>query len=303
MPKRKIHKSKLSIIDFQKKFSSEDQCREFLFELRFPQGFVCPECGCTEYYHIKKRHTYQCKCCRHQTSVTSGTVMDKTHLKLTYWLWAMFLFANDKRGCSASYLSQTLKLPYKTAWFLLQRLRSAMSNRESKYLLDGIVELDDTYIGTSDHGKKRGRGTSKMKIMVAVSKTINGAPKYVKMKVLPDLRGVTIGKFAKKNIAEFSRVETDNYRSLRKPLAEKYFHSYETFAPDKNMLKWLHTIISNAKAFVEGTYHGMERKHIQLYLDEFCYRFNRRSYHENLFERLALACVNCPECRLEGLLR
>ena len=134
-----------------------------------------------------------------------------------------------------------------------------------------------------------------MKIMVAVSKTINGAPKYVKMKILPDLRGVTIG--------EFSRVETDNYRFLRKPLAEKYFHSYETFAPDKNMLKWLHTIISNAKAFVEGTYHSMERKHVQLYLDEFCYRFNRRSYHENLFERLALACVNCPECRLEQLLR
>ena len=142
-----------------------------------------------------------------------------------------------------------------------------------------------------------------MKIMVAVSKTTNGASKYVKMKVLPDVRGVTIGKFAKKKIAEFSRVETDNYRPLRKPLAEKSFHSYETFAPDKNMLKWLHTIISNAKAFVEGTYHGMERKHVQLYLDEFCYRFNRRSYHENLFEHLALACVNCPECRLEGLLR
>lgn len=90
MSKRKIHKSKLGIIDFQKKFNTEDKCREFLFELRFPQGFVCPESGCTEFYHIKKRHTYQCKCCRHQTSVTSGTVMDKTHLKLTYWLWAMF---------------------------------------------------------------------------------------------------------------------------------------------------------------------------------------------------------------------
>jgi hypothetical protein len=139
--------------------------------------------------------------------------------------------------------------------------------------------------------------------MVAVSKTINGAPKFVKMKVLPNLKGVTIGKFAKENIAEFSRIETDNYRSLRKPLADKYFHNYETYEPDKNMLKWLHTIISNAKAFVEGTYHGMERKHIQLYLDEFCYRFNRRYFHENLFERLAFACVNCPECRLADLLR
>lgn len=95
------------------------------------------------------------------------------------------------------------------------------------------------------------------------------------MKVLPNLKGVTIGKFAKQNIAEFSKIETNNYRSLRKPLADKYFHSYETFAPYKDMLKWLHTIISNAKAFIEGTYHSMERKHIQLYLDEFCYRFNR----------------------------
>lgn len=119
MSSRKNHKSKMSIIDFQEKFSTDDKCREFLFNLRYPQGFVCPKCGCTEYYHIKKRHTYQCKCSRHQTSVTSGTVMDKTHLKLTYWLWAMFLFANDKRGCSATYISQTLRLPYKTAWFLL----------------------------------------------------------------------------------------------------------------------------------------------------------------------------------------
>ncbi len=103
-----------------------------------------------------------------------------------------------------------------------------MSNRENKYVLDGIIELDDTYIGSSDHGKKRGRGTSKMKIMVAVSKTDNGAPKYVKMKVLPNLKGVTIGKFAKENIAEFSKIETDNYRSLRKPLVEKYIHKYES---------------------------------------------------------------------------
>lgn len=81
-----------------------------------------------------------------------------------------------------------------------------MSNHENKYILDGIVELDDTYIGSSDHGKKRGRGTSKMKMIVAVSKTVNGAPKYVKMKVLPNFKGTTIGKFAKKNIAEFSKI-------------------------------------------------------------------------------------------------
>lgn len=128
MSKRKIHKSKFGIIDFQKKFNTEDKCREFLFELRFPQGFVCPDCGCTEFYYIKKRHTYQCKCCRHQTSVTSGTVMDNTHLKLTYWLWAMFLFANDKRGCSASYLSQIA--PQAIGRKILSQLRNFCTRQE-----------------------------------------------------------------------------------------------------------------------------------------------------------------------------
>lgn len=302
MAKKKYHKSKMNIVDFQKKFNTEDKCREFLFDLKYPNGFVCPECGGSEYYYVEKRHLYQCKCCRHQTSVTSGTVMDRTHLKLTVWLWAMFLFANDKRGCSAMQLSKTLALPYKTAWFLLQRLRTAMSNRENKYLLDGIIEIDDAYIGTPSKGKKRGRGTEKMKIVVAVSKTINGAPKHAKMQIVPNLKGITIGKFAVKSIEESSHIESDDYKSYRKPLADKYFHKYETYSPDKEMLKWVHTIISNMKAFVSGTYHGMEPKHIQLYLDEFCYRFNRRNFHENLFERLAKAAVSCGECRLATLL-
>ncbi len=174
-----------------------------------------------------------------------------------------------------------------------------MSNRENKYILEGIVELDDTYIGSSDHGKKRGRGTSKMKIMVAVSKTANGAPKFVKMKVLPNLKGVTIGKFAKHNIAQDSIIESDNYSSYQKPLADKYFHKYETFAADKKMLVWVHTLISNMKAFIGGTYHGIERTYMQLYLDEFGFRFNRRNFNENLFERLALAAVNCHWIRDE----
>lgn len=217
------------------------------------------------------------------------------------WLWAMYLFVTDKRGCSAMYISKVLNLPYKTAWFLLQRLRSAMSERENQYLLDGIVELDDTYIGTPDKNAKRGRGTTKMKIVVAVSKNDNGRPQFAKMQVVPNLKGITIGKFAKKNIVEGAIVETDGYNSLRKPLADKYMHVFETFKEDGSMLKWLHTIISNAKAFVGGTYHGMERKHVQLYLNEFCYRFNRR-FVDNLFKHLAAAALNAEACRLESLL-
>lgn len=301
MTRKKCITKPISITIFQEKYSNEEACRDYLFSLRYPNGYVCLKCGCTEYYEIDSRHKYQCRHCRHQTSVTSGTVMDRSHLKLTVWLWAMYLFVTDKRGCSAMYISKVLHLPYKTAWFLLQRLRSAMSERENRYMLDGIIELDDTYVGAPDKNAKRGRGTTKMKIVVAVSKTDNGRPQFAKMQVVPNLKGITIGKFAKQNIAEGATVETDGYHSLRKPLADKYMHSFKTFKADGSMLKWLHTIISNAKSFIGGTYHGMERKHIQLYLNEFCYRFNRR-FIDNLFERLAIAALNAGICRLDFLL-
>ena len=129
--------------------------------MRYPQGFKCSKCECTEYYYLKSRGKYRCKNCKHQSSVTSGTVMDRSHLKITIWLWAIYLFSNDKRGSSACYISQVLRLPYKTAWFVLQRLRYAMAERENKYMLSGTVELDDTYVGTPTKGKKRGRGTEK----------------------------------------------------------------------------------------------------------------------------------------------
>ena len=201
----------------------------------------------------------------------------------------MYLFANDKRGCSAVQIQRNLKVNYDTALYLLQRLRKAMKSRDDKYMLQGIIELDDTYIGTSTHGKKRGRGTEKAKVIVAVSQTEDGKAAYMKMKVVTDLKATTFGRFAKQYIVEGSQIESDNCASLKKGLAEKYFVHYETFSPDKGMLLNLHTAISNMKALINGTYHGVTKKRMQEYLDEFCFRFNRKLFHEHLFERLAAA--------------
>lgn len=267
----------ISYAKFQKQFSNEDSCREYLFKSRWNGAYVCTKCGCTEYYFLSKRNLYQCKRCRHQQSLTAGTVMHRSHLSLMTWFWAIFLIAKDKRGYSAAMLSRELDLPYNTAWFLLHRIRTAMSQRDSRYQLSGIVELDDTYFGKPSKGAKRGRGTAKTKVVVAVSKTTDGKPLYVKMQVVPDLKGTTIGKFAKANIVEKSTIQTDAYHSYRKPLAQKYFHEYEVFSPDSEMLKWLHILIGNAKAFVGGTFHGLDAKHLRLYLNEYSYRFNRRN--------------------------
>lgn len=285
----------------QERFNTEEECREYLFELRWPNGFACPRCGCKQYYNISTRNKYQCKTCRYQTSVTAGTVMDRSHLSLRIWVWAIYLVSRDKRGYSAMQLSTELNLPYNTAWFLLHRIRHAMAQRDDNYMLGGIVELDDTYFGKSKKGGKRGRGTAKTKVLVALSKDEHGSPQFVKMHVVPNLKGKTIAKFAKSAIVYGSVVQSDAYHSYRKLFSEKYMHEYQIFDADSERLHWLHIIIGNAKAFVLGTFHGLGEKHLQSYLDEFCYRFNRRLVHGEIFSRLACAVTASSTLRFADL--
>lgn len=286
---KRLPKGNMSILEFQEKFDTEEKCREYFIKLRYPNGFVCPHCGSTKCGEVKTRNLLRCKSCRKQISITSGTVFHRSHLSLKQIIWAMYLFANDKRGCSAVQLQRALKVNYDTAYFTLKRLRKAMKSRDDKYMLQGIVELDDTYVGTSTHGKKRGRGTEKSKVIVAVAKTEKGAATYMKMDVVKNLKAITFGKFAKKCIKKGSRIESDNCSSLKKGLAENYFVEFETFSPEKDMLRRLHTAISNMKALICGTYHGVTKEHLQEYLDEFNFRYNRRNFGEHLFERLAVA--------------
>ena len=293
----------MSFQEFCDLYPTEEACREKLFGMRWPEGFTCPKCGSKEYgYHSTKR-VYQCKdkYCRQQTSLTAGTVMEHTRLPVKIWFWAIFLMATDKRGSSATHLSVVLKIRYKSAWLLLQKLRSAMGHREARYLLDGIVEFDDTYFGGPGKGGKRGRGTSKTKVMAALSKDGNGKPKYLKMRVVPNLKGKTAGSFAGSAIAENSVIETDALASYRKPLSEKFNHRWQVYDADSKMLVWLHTVISNAKAFVQGTFHGLDELHLQRYLDEFCWRFNRRHRTDRIFFDLLRSVVSAPKATYADL--
>jgi transposase-like protein len=212
--------------------------------------------------------------------------MHRTHLPLTIWFWAIYLTARDKRGISATQLAAELELSYETAWYLLHRIRKAMSQRDRDYLLSGIVELDDTYFGASEQGSKRGRGTSKTSILVAISKDDKGRPQYLKMQVIDNLKGETIGTFAKANIAPGATIQSDAYRSYHKPLVKDFNHQYDVFDSDTDMLHWLHMVVGNAKAFLLGTYHGNCRDYLQSFLDEFCYRFNSCWFKDELFSRL-----------------
>jgi len=284
----------LNWIEFHEKFSTEEACRDYLYRMRWPNGFNCPACGYNRAYKIAKRHLYECTECGYQASVTAGTIMHKTRTSLKIWFWIIYLMANDKRGTSATQLSQQFGISYPTAWMMMHKIRKAMGNRDSQYTLAGLVEMDDTLIGAPTEGGKRGRGTEKTKVVASLSLTNSGNPVYLKMNVVDDLKSTTIVEVANKTITTGAKVSTDLYRSYNQLSREGYTHSPKEFNYENNPdhLKWLHTIISNAKAFIAGTYHGLEPKHLQAYLDEYCYRFNRRMFKGQLFNRLLNACVS-----------
>jgi len=299
----------IGFVEFAAKYSTEEACREKLFEVRKANGFKCLRCGGEDFYHLKTRGTFQCKKCKYQQSLTVGTVMEGTHLKLQKWFWAIYLVATDKRGYSATGLMKQLHIGYKNAWFLLQRIREAMGQRDERYMLCGIIEFDDAYFGGTKPGGKRGRGTAKTKGLVAVSKDEAGKPKYLKLLVVPNFKGKTIKKFAEKNFIEGALVETDACRSYRKALEEKFLHEWQVFDADAEMLNWLHTVISNVKAAFNGTFHGLDGKHMQRYFDEISYRFNRRYMERDIFDHLLSATtlatplpfsVLCPPKVAEG---
>ena len=274
----------ISFKEFRTKFTTEEDCQNYLFEERFPDGFVCPKCGEREYYYLKTRHTCQCKNCRRQTSVTAGTVMNRTHLPLTIWFWAIYLCATDKRGISAKGLARQLEVSYESAWYLLVRIRSAMKDRDQNYMLEGLIEMDEAYLGAPKRGKKRGRGTERKKMAVAVSKTDNDCPLFLRLQIIPDVTTASLQDVINGNVKPGSTIECDGLKSY--PALENVSIDASTY--EIGDLKWVHVAIGNFKAFLLGTYHGSCGDY-QPYLNEFCFRYNRRFHPAELFTRLSRA--------------
>jgi len=283
-----------SWLDFQQQFSSEQACRDYLFKVRWPNGFQCPMCGHCRAYELTRRHLFECTQCGYQASVTAGTIMHKTRTPLLVWFWAIYLVANDKRGTSAAQVSKQFGISYPTAWLMLHKIRKAMRDRDAQYMLAGIVEMDDTLIGAPTEGGKRGRGSDKTKAVASLSITEEGNPVYLKMQVVEDLKASTLSEIARNTIVPKTIVSTDLFSSYNQLGKEDYTHIPQEFnhRDDPGHLKWLHIVIGNAKTFIAGTYHGLGSKHLQQYLDEYCYRFNRRQFKGQLFSRLLNACAS-----------
>jgi transposase-like protein len=292
---------RMSLIDFSEKYATEELCVADFWSRIFEDAFSCAQCGSASGYKLKTRKIWKCKICKKQTSILVGTVFENSKLELRKWYWAAFLMISSKAGISAKELQSQIGVTYKTAWYVHRRLREVMRLANDKYELSGIVTMDEAYFTGRDiddtKPKKRGRGTNKSKVIVAVSLTEDGKPRYARMQVVDNFKAKTIEKFAEAHIEKGSKIITDGFQSYKSQNIKKdYFVDYDMIPPycAESKLKWLHIIVSNAKAFVLGTFHGLKADELQFYLDEFCYRFNRRYIPHLAFDKLINSAIITP---------
>ena len=306
MPKNYIQRN---LLDFQKAFRDEEACAKHIVEQRWPDGFVCPSCKYSDAWYLSKRKLFDCKYCRVQTSVTAGTIFQGTRTPLVKWYWLIYHMAMNKVGVSVSEMQRLLDIKqYRTAWLMAHKIRKAMIDRDAKYSLAGLVEMDESFFGSV--GKTRGRGTEKKcMVLCAVSLYKDGQgkdhPGFAHMRIVEDgststiedfLKRLGYGPESKEGRSLLKAIRTDGWRSYGKVAKGMDLSHCRVVLKDPKaagkLLPWVHSIISNAKSVIRGAHRGVSKKHLQAYLSEICYRFNRRFWEKELFDRLVHACVS-----------
>jgi len=293
-----------SLSEFQNAFPDEAHCVAFLFKCRWPGGFVCPACGKARGGVLNSRPgLYECLDCGRQTSITAGTLMHRSKLRLTTWFWAAHLMATHSNGMSARQLEDQLGVTYKTAWLLTQKLRRSMVD-PNRTLLEGVVEVDqveipfrlgDTYFEPGNAGKILiaaaieviDRDTHTAKPRRKGAKYLGTRSGRLRLAVIADNTAASIEAFVRANVKTGTTLISDGHASYP-GLSSDYRHDPRVVGKMAVhiVLPWSHRAFSLLKRWAMGTYHGLRPKHIDTYLDEFAFRYNRRFYRHVSFETL-----------------
>lgn len=298
----------LSFPEFLRLYGLEEQCREAVFDFKWPNGFRCPDCGYDKYCEIKSRKCLQCNRCHHQTSLLVGTIFEQTNLPLTVWFLAIYLISQAKSAISTMSLFRKLGVSYNTAWHIKQKLMQVMLEDERKHPLSGDVQMDDAYWGGELTNDKRGRGSpNKTPFVAAVAmtddneklKSVADFEHFLKIK-LHKVTGFTkeeLKRWAEQNLAPKSEVVTDGLKCFNGLDAAGFKHRAIVTGGGHQSVEipeflWVNTVLGNVKTAIHGTYHAIRSKHLPRYLAEFEYRFNHRFDLAALFKELVEAAVN-----------
>lgn len=275
-PDTSIADAPLDLPALIERFGSEDRCRTYLEDLRWPHGVECPRCESTSISRISARNQFDCNACRYQFSVTAGTLFHDSHLPLWKWFLAIYLISESKKGISAKQLERMLGVSYKTAWYMSHRIRDAMGDDEQP-LLRGIVEMDETMIGGERTGY--GKGYRGNKVTVAGAKQRGGE---IRLKLIPNTRREHLHAFADEHVApDADAIYTDELKSYDglgtadRP-HESVSHRAEEWVRGDVHTNSVESVWSLFKRSIVGSYHQVSVKHLPAYLDEMEFRFNGR---------------------------
>ena len=285
-----------SISELETRFSSEQECRDYLVKLRWPEGFVCPRCEGQKFWETKRGYLV-CSKCQYQMTVLSGTIFQDTRKPLVLWFRAIWYVTSQKTGTSALGLQRVLGLgSYQTAWAWLHKLRRAMI-RPGRDGLRGRVEVDETYIGAPEEGLL-GRKRDK-KTLIAIAAEENGKKVgRIRMKRIPNVSRRVLHGFIRESVEPGSTIHTDGWQAYR--ALDQYGYRHEVsdiMKSDKSAVELMprvHIVSSLLKRWLMGTHQGaVSPEHLDYYLDEFTFRFNRRTSRSRgkLFYRLVQHAV------------
>jgi transposase-like protein len=280
-----------TLAELEGRFSTEEECRKYLFQLRWPEGFKCPICGGEKAWPVRKM-LFQCASCNRQVSVIAGTIFEGTRKPLVIWFRAIWWVVSQKNGASALGLKRILGLgSYETAWTWLHKLRRAMV-RPGRDRLTGRVQVDETYLGGLEEGV-RGRQTFKKALIAIAAEENEKAIGRIRMIRIPDASAMSLRSFIIQAIEPGSTIITDGWEGYNGLEAHGYAHEVRIVKrseeSNNNLLPLVHRVVSLLKRWILGTHQGaVSPEHIDYYLDEFTFRFNRRTsqHRGKLFYRL-----------------
>jgi ISXO2-like transposase domain/Transposase zinc-ribbon domain len=283
----------LSEAQFRESYGTEERCRAVVEKLRWPKGFVCPRCGGCEGKWLSTRPKMQCRACRHQVSLTAGTIFHATKLPLTTRFLAMWLIATAKNGISSVELGRRLGIKQTHAWSLKQKLMHVMAERDGKKRLDGRVEMDDAYLGGHRPGR---RGAGKQPFVAAVSTSDDRRPRKMKLLPVKGFRKREIKRLVSGHVASASRLVTDGLSCWTAAAEAGLEHAAMVTGSGRRAaqwspFKWVDTTLGNVKAAITGTYRRISPEHAGRYLASYAWRFNRRFQLDSLIPRLVHSAV------------
>lgn len=291
----------MSIPEFLGAFGTESRCAEVVKAARWPNGFRCPQCGQPEHCVVERgaHGLFQCNACRHQTSLTAGSLMEHTKLPLTTWFLAIYLISQAKTGLSALALKRQLGVSYPTAWLAHQKIIRAMGLQEATHRLGGDIQIDDAYLGGERAGGKPGRGSeNKVPFVAAVSLNAQGSPMYVKLNVVSGFTLKAISSWARASLMPGSVVTSDGLSCFAAVVDAGCTHAPFVVGGlkprDLPQFRWINTVLGNLKTTLAGAFHSLKyAKYAVHYLAAFSYRFNRRFDLRDLVTRLIVDVARC----------